>query len=148
MQALLCFGLWRSALAPLPVRYNGCMRKVHWEIVATLAFVLGGTLLVYGQLKKYPAFWDAQMLWSIVLIIGWIVVAAGYYRQGWLIHHNHSARNLSLLLPSAVFLVQCLLFIKGIHFRDWSLVVGSLIMNSGVTFSLYQIIKAKHLRGR
>jgi hypothetical protein len=124
------------------------MRKVHWEILATIAFVLGGTLLVYGQLKKYPAFWDAQALWGVILIIGWSVVTAGYYRQGWIVHHNHSAANLSLALPGAVLLAQCLLFIKGVYFRDWSLVAGALIVNSGVSFYLYQIISAKRFLSR
>lgn len=119
------------------------MRKVYWEILASVVFVLGGTYLVYGQLKSNTAFWDAQSIWSAALIFGWTIVAAGYYRQGWIVHHRHTAANVSLLLPSAVFCVQCLLFIKGVFFYDWSLIIGALIVNSGVVFSLYQIINAK-----
>jgi hypothetical protein len=122
------------------------MRKVHWEIIASVVFVLGVTLVVYGQLKDYAAFWDAQNFWSIVLIIGYGVVAAGYYRQGWLVHHNHSAANVSILLPVTVVTIQCLLFIKGIYFNDWSLIVGALIVNSGVVFELYQTLKADRIR--
>ena len=122
------------------------MKKVYWEIIASAVFVLGGTFLLYGQLKNNTAFWDAQTVWSVALVVSWTVVAAGYYRQGWMVHHRHSAANLSLLLPSAVFIVQCLLFIKGVFFHDWSLVIGALIMNSGVVFCLYQIVKAKGTR--
>ena len=98
---------------------------------------------MYGQLQSNAAFWGAQSTWSIALIAGWIVVAAGYFHQGWMVHHRHTATNVSSLLPAAVFVIQCLLFIKGVFFRDWSLIISALIVNSGVVFSLYQIIKEK-----
>ncbi len=119
------------------------MKKVYWEILGSALLVLGGTFLVYGQLKGSTYFWDAQVIWSVILIIGWMVVAAGYYHQGWMVYKGHTAIHVSAILPSAVFFVQCVLFIKGIFFHDWSLIAGALIVNSGVVFSLYQIIKAK-----
>ncbi len=122
------------------------MKKVYWEILASVVFVLGGTFLVYGQLESNAAFWDAQSIWSIALIICWTMVAAGYYYQGWVIHHGHTSTNISAVLPSIVFTVQCILFVKGIFFHDWSLILGSLMVNSGVVFCLYQIIKAKRTR--
>lgn len=119
------------------------MKKVYWEILGSAVFVLGGTFLIYGQLKGNTGFWSAQSVWSVILIIGWMVVATGYYHQGWMVHKGHTAINVSAILPSAVFVVQCILFIKGIFFNDWSLIFGALLVNSGVVFSLYQIIKAK-----
>lgn len=121
------------------------MKKVYWEIVASVVFVLGGTFLVYGQLKNNVAFWDAQTIWSVALIICWMMLAAGYYYEGWMIHHGHSTKNVSAVVPSIVLVVHCILFVKGIFFDDWSLVYGSLIVNSGVVFCLYQIIKVKKI---
>ncbi len=119
------------------------MKKVHWEIVASMIFVLGGTFLLYGQLANNTAFWDAQFVWSMALIVCWTMVAAGYYYQGWMIHKGHTTVNVSFVLPSIVFIVQCILFVKGVFFHDWSLIFGSLIVNSGVLFCLYQIVKTK-----
>lgn len=119
------------------------MKKVHWEILASLIFVLGGTFLVYGQLESNEAFWDAQYLWSVALTVGWTVVAAEYYRQGWMIHKARTSTNISALLPSTIFVMQCILFVKGVFFHDWSLIVSALIVNSGVIFNLYQIMNAK-----
>ncbi len=123
------------------------MKKVHLEILASVAFVLGGTYIVYGQLENIPSFWDAQELWSAALLLGWVVVSAGYFHQGWMVHKGHSALHVSAVLPSAVFVVQCILFVKGIYFKDWSLILGALIVNCGVVFSLYQILEAKRRRG-
>jgi hypothetical protein len=122
------------------------MKKIYWEILASIVFVLGGTVVVYGQLKHFPIFWDAQSVWSVILIIGWIVVALGYYHQGWMVHKGHSAIHVSAWLPTTVFFVQCVLFVKGIFFHDWSLIFGALIVNSGVVFSLYHIFEAKRKR--
>ena len=119
------------------------MKKVYWEILASALFVLGGTFVVYGELENVRFFWGAQFLWSTALIIGRMVVAAGYYHQGWMVHKGHTAANVSAVLPLAVFVVQCILFIKGIYFHDWSLILGALIVNSGVVFSLWQIFKAR-----
>ncbi len=124
------------------------MRKVYWEILASAIFVFGGTFLVYGWLAGKTDFWNAQNIWSVVLMIGWVIVASGYYHQGWLVHHGHSANHVSAALPAAVFIVQCILFIKGIYFHDWSLIAGAIVVNSGVVFSLYQIIQAKRRRIR
>ena len=124
------------------------MKKIYWEIIASIVIVLGGTFLVYSGLAQSVAFWNAQQIWSVVLMIGWIVVASGYYHQGWMVHKGHSATHVSAVLPSAVFMVQCILFIKGIYFHDWSLIFGALIVNSGVVFSLYQIVKAKRKRAQ
>lgn len=122
------------------------MKKIYIEILLTALFVLIGTYIVYGRLENLGVFWSAQMLWSAILMVGWVIVAAGYYHQGWLVHKGHTAIHVSAVLPSAVFVVQCILFIKGIYFDDWSLIFGAIIVNSGVVFSLYQILKAKKRR--
>lgn len=119
------------------------MRKVFVEILLTATFVFVGTLFLYGRLDEVAHFWSAQNVWSAILMLGWIVVSAGYYHQGWLVHKGHTALHVSAVLPSAVFVVQCILFIKGVYFNDWSLMLGAIVVNSGVVFSLYQIIRAK-----
>lgn len=75
---------------------------------------------------------------------GWVIVSLGYFHQGWLVHSGKNAEHVSIVLPVAVFSVQCILFVKGIFYGDWSLIYGAVIVNSGVVFSLYQIIKARH----
>lgn len=72
-----------------------------------------------------------------------MVVSLGYYNQGHLVQKSKSASHVSVMLPIAAFVVQCVLFVKGIHYKDWSLVLGALVVNSGVLFSLYQIYKVK-----
>ncbi len=119
------------------------MRKVFLEIGTSLVFVLLGTFVAYTYLSGTNGFWDAQTVWSTVLVVGWMIVSLGYYRQGWIVHMSKSATHVSLALPIAVFFVQCILFVKGIFYHDWSLVAGALIVNSGVSFSLYHIIKAR-----
>lgn len=109
-------------------------------------FVFFGTVLMYGGLERFVDFWDAQNTWSVILAFGWMIVSAGYYHQGWMVHKGHTAIHVSAVLPSAVFVVQCILFIKGVYFGDWSLMFGAVVVNSGVVFSLYQIMKAKGLR--
>lgn len=116
------------------------MKKLILEFSLSIVLVFIPTFIVYSILNDFPSFWDAQTLWSIILAIGWIVVAAGYYHQGWLVHKGKSAAHVSIVLPSAVFLVQCVLFIKGIYYSDWSLIWGAVVVNSGVIFSVYQII--------
>jgi len=119
------------------------MKKVHWEILISIVFVLGGTFLAYSWLAQSAYFWDAQRMWSVGLIIGWTVFSVEYFRQGWILHHARTSVNISVLLPSTYFVMQCILFVKGVFFNDWSLVVSALIVNSGVVFYLYQIIKLK-----
>ncbi|MEK7479965.1 MAG: hypothetical protein AAB665_01605, partial [Patescibacteria group bacterium] len=116
---------------------------VYWEILASVIFVLGGTFLAYGQLSDTAAFWNAQSVWSTALIVSWTLIAAAYYYEGWLIHHGRSQANISAVTPALIFVAQCILFIKGIFFNDWSLVFGALLVNSGVVFCLYQISKRK-----
>ena len=118
--------------------------KFILETIISILFVFVGTYFVYGYLKSIPSFWDAQNIWSIVLALGWIMVSIGYYHQGWLIHLGHDTKNISILLPATVFFVQCVLFIKGIYYNDWSLFWGALIVNSGVSFYLYQIAKNRN----
>ncbi len=120
------------------------MKKLFLEIFFSLVFVLGATLLVYGQLVGVENFWNAQNIWSVVLALGWIIVALGYYHQGYIVHKSKSASHVSIVLPIAVFVVQCVLFVKGIYYKDWALIFGALLVNSGVIFSLYQITHAKH----
>lgn len=122
------------------------MRKIFLEVLGCAIFVLFGTIFAYGGLEGVLQFWSAQNIWSALLMLGWIVVAAGYYHQGWLVHKGHTALHVSAVLPSAVFVVQCILFIKGVYFHDWSLMFGAIVVNSGVVFSLYQIISAKRRR--
>jgi hypothetical protein len=124
------------------------MKKVYWEILISIVFVLGSAFLLYGQLESKTAFWDAQSIWSVALIIGWSVYSIEYFRQGWILHHAHTSANISVLLPTTYIVMQCILFVKGVFFRDWSLIASALIVNSGVVFYLYQIIKLKSRRAR
>ena len=119
------------------------MKKLFLEIFFSILFVFATTLFVYGKLVGINNFWDAQNIWSIILALGWIVVALGYYHQGYIVHKSRSASHVSIILPSAVFVVQCVLFVKGIYYKDWALIFGALVVNSGVVFSLYQITHAK-----
>ena len=119
------------------------MKKIHWEILFSALLVAFGTLFTYGRLSGFSIFWNSQLLWSVALSVGWVVVALGYYHQGWLVHTSKSAEHVSIVLPVAVFIVQCILFVKGIFYNDWSLITGAVMVNSGVAFSLYQIIKVR-----
>ena len=122
------------------------MKKVYWEILAALLFVVLGTFTAYKVLVGEQSFWNSQTVWSAVLVGCWLVVSLGYFNQGWKVHHSGSATNVSIILPIAVFCVQCILFVKGIYYNDWSLIVGAVLVNSGVCFSLYQIIRASTKR--
>ncbi len=119
-------------------------KKIFLEILLTAALVLVPTYFVYNYLLDRQGFWNTQTIWSIILACGWLVVSLGYYNQGSLVHASKSAKNVSVFLPIAVFFIQCVLFVKGIHYKDWSLVWGALVVNSGVTFNLYQIIKVRN----
>lgn len=119
------------------------MKKVYLEIFFAIIFVAVSTFLVYGRLVDVRVFWNSQMIWSAILMLGWVIVSLGYFHQGLLVRSDHSASNVSVLLPAAVFVVQCILFIKGIYYEDWSLVLGALVVNAGVVFSLYQIVTVK-----
>lgn len=125
------------------------MKRRHIaEAVGSILFVFGLTYLVYQSLVSFPLFWNVQTTWSIALVLCWIFVSAGYFHQGWLVHARNDAKEVSLLLPSAVFIVQCILFVKGIYYHDWSFVLGAVIVNSGVVFSLVQIFKARRRSAR
>jgi len=119
------------------------MKKIYLEVLLVILFVSVSTFLVYGELASVSQFWNLQMLWSGVLALGWLVVSAGYFHQGSLVRAGHSITHISIFLPSAVFIVQCVLFIKGIYYHDWALIFGAIVVNSGVTFNLYQILKVK-----
>lgn len=120
------------------------MKKVHWEVLAITLFVVATTFFLYRYLLPMEFFWSAQNLWSAILALGWVIVTIGYYHQGWMIQKGGGADHVSLLLPSAVFIVQCVLFIKGVFYNDWSLVSGSVMVNSGVLFSIYQIVRHRY----
>lgn len=122
------------------------MKKLLVEIIVSAVTVFGLTFLVYNSLAGISPFWDTQFIWSGMLAIGWVVVAAGYYHQGWLVSAKKSSANVSIVLPVAVFFIQCILFVKGIYYHDWSLVWGAVVVNSGVLFSLYQIMRARRRR--
>lgn len=117
------------------------MKKFYWEILLSVLLVVLVTGFIYGRLAGVQVFWDAQFFWSVVLTTGWVIVALGYYHQGWLVHTGRSANHVSVVLPASVFLAQCILFVKGVYYGDWSLVGGAVLVNSGVIFSLYQIYK-------
>lgn len=119
------------------------MKKLFLEILFSAVFVFGLTYIFYSILAGIPPFWDTQFVWNIILALGWVIVAAGYYHQGWLVHTKKSSANVSVILPIAVFFIQCVLFVKGIYYQDWSLVWGAVVVNSGVVFSLYQIMRQK-----
>lgn len=118
-------------------------KKLFWEVFLSALFVAAATVVVYGRLAGDTRFWNAQMVWSIILAAGWMIVATGYYHQGWMVRTCKSSTHVSVVLPSAVFIVQCVLFVKGIFYNDWSLIAGALLVNSGVVFNLYQIYKVK-----
>ncbi|MEJ0021775.1 MAG: hypothetical protein WDN47_04340 [Candidatus Doudnabacteria bacterium] len=118
------------------------MKRLYWEILFGALFVLAGSFLAYRFLSGYSAFWTAQKLWSLILVVGYVFVAGGYWRQGAIIHRAKNATNVSLILPSAVFVVQCIIFVKGIYYHDAALVTGAILVNSAVVFDIYQIIRA------
>ena len=124
------------------------VKKIYIEILVAMMFVFAGTYFVYGRLSPVSEFWGAQTFWSALLIICWVAVALGYYHQGWKIHKRRDSDEVSLFLPCTVFVVQCVLFVKGIYYNDWSLVWGAIVVNSGVLFSLYQIIFFRYRRRR
>ncbi|MDO8474496.1 MAG: hypothetical protein Q7S62_03080 [bacterium] len=119
------------------------MKKLLIEITLSAVIVFGLTFIAYNFLAGISPFWNTQFIWSVVLAVGWAIVAAGYYHQGWLVYTQKSSANVSIVLPIAVFFIQCVLFVKGIYYQDWSLVWGAVIVNSGVVFSLYQIMRQK-----
>ena len=121
------------------------MKKFIIEFFVSVLIILIPTFVVYYFLKGVPSFWEEQFLWSVVLAIGWVIVAAGYYHQGWLVHRTGNSADVSIVLPATVFFVQCVLFVKGIHYNDWSLVWGALVVNSGVVFSSYNILKSRKI---
>ena len=121
------------------------MRKLVFEVLLSLSIVLIPTYFAYAKLGPVTGFWNAQSIWSVILGCCWFIVALGYYHQGWLVHTQKNARDVSMVLPIAVFFVQCILFVKGIFYHDWSLVMGAVLVNSGVVFSLSQILQAKKI---
>lgn len=119
------------------------MKKLFMEIILVAVFVISGTLVMYRYLVGIAGFWNAQIFWSFVLLICWTVVAFGYCRQGWLVRKAKSALHVSVLLPTIVFIVQCILFIKGVYYNDFALIIGAVLVNCGVVFDLYQILRVK-----
>jgi hypothetical protein len=119
------------------------MSKAYLEVLGAILFVTFATIAMYSQLADVAFFWNEQLAWSIGLIVCWAVVSAGYFHQGLIIRKARSATHVSIILPIAVFIVQCILFVKGIYYKDFSLILGAVMVNCGVTFNLYQIIKFK-----
>lgn len=109
------------------------------ELVAATLFVLVGTAITYSQLESLVEFWNAQTFWNFALIVCWGIVAFGYYHQGWVIGIKKNSSGVSIILPISVFIVQCILFVKGVFYKDTSLIIGALMVNSGVTFAIYRI---------
>lgn len=119
-------------------------KRLILEIVLVTLFVVVATFVIYSKLAGIPLFWSSQFFWSLGLIVCWMIVSAGYFNQGSIIHRSQSSANVSHFLPMAVFTVQCILFVKGIYYHDWSLIGGAVIVNSGVLFTLYQIWKYRN----
>jgi hypothetical protein len=119
------------------------LKKLHLEIALVVVFVLGSTTLFYWWLAQHAVFWTAQNFWSIALLVCWGIVAFSYYRQGVMVRNAKSSSHVSLLLPIVVFVVQCILFVKGVYYKDYALVVGAVLVNSGVVFEIYQILSLK-----
>ncbi len=120
------------------------MRKIHLEILAAVLFVFGCTAFFYNNLANISTFWNAQNTWSAVLIVGWILVSIGYYHQGFMVRSGKTTIAVSLALPIIVFIVQCVLFVKGIYYHDYSLIFGAVVVNSGVVFNIYQISRLRY----
>ena len=119
------------------------MKKVHIEIFLSVVFVGASTVFMYDKLVGFNQFWNSQIFWSTLLSFGWLMVSLGYFHQGYLVHHSKNANGVSVILPFVVFFVQCILFVKGVYYSDWSLIVGAIVVNSGVVFNLYNILKVK-----
>lgn len=119
-------------------------KRLLLEIVLVTLFVVVATFVIYSKLAGSSLFWSSQFFWSLGLIVCWVIVSAGYFNQGSIIRHSQSSANVSHFLPMAVFVVQCILFVKGIYYHDWSLIGGAVIVNSGVLFTLYQIWKYRN----
>ncbi len=109
------------------------------EVLLSASIVIVPTAFAYERLAPVTSFWESQSVWSLILGFCWLIVAAGYYHQGWLVYEHQNTKNVSAVLPIAVFFVQCILFVKGIYYKDWSLVIGAVVVNSGVVFSLTQM---------
>ncbi len=125
------------------------MKKSHLEVFGGILFVAVGTLVAYNLLADVGSFWSAQNLWSTILILCWCVVAGGYWHQGLMVCEAKSSTHVSLLLSCSVFVVQCILFIKGIYYQDISLIIGAMLVNSGIVFNIYQIWKySPHRQGK
>ncbi len=120
------------------------MKKIYIEILAALIFVVLCTAFIYNRLSTFGSFWNAQFMWSVILALGWIMVSIGYYHQGSMVRNGKNAANVSLALPTIVFIVQCILFVKGIYYGDWSLIFGAIVVNSGVVFNIYQITRVRY----
>lgn len=116
------------------------MKKIFWEIIFSMILVALSTFLIYGYLAGFRDFWDSQFVWSVILTFGLGVVSFGYFHQGWKVKKSNDASEVSIILPVAVFMVQCVLFVKGVFYGDWSLIAGALMVNSGVVFDIYQIL--------
>lgn len=121
------------------------MKRIVILIMTSFAFVIGGTLIIYSRLSTIDIFWDSQTIWNFLLALCWIVVAFGYFHQGWLVRSGHTVQHVSTILPATVFVVQCILFIKGVYYGDWALMFGAVVVNSGTVFALYHILKTKRL---
>ncbi|MEI6659893.1 MAG: hypothetical protein WCK91_00535 [bacterium] len=124
------------------------MKKIYFEVLGALAFVFIATFFVYGWLSGFTRFWSAQFMWNCILVVGWTIIATGYYMQGFKVHKLGNVDQISPFLPESVFVVQCILFVKGIFYHDWALIYGALIVNSGVIFCIYQVLRVKRMQMR
>lgn len=117
------------------------MKRIHAEILIAIIFIVLGTFFVYNFLFGVQSFWHSQNIWTAGLLVGWCIVAGGYWNQGWMVRESKSATHVSLILPINVFIVQCILFVKGVYYQDVALIFGAIIVNSAVIFNIYQIMR-------
>lgn len=127
----------------IPLGSTSMKQRTFFEVLGATLTVLIPTAVIVSYLSGVELFWSAQAVWSVILAVGWAIVAGGYFHQGWLARSSADVSDVSLLLPCAVFVVQCVLFVKGVYYADWSLIWGALVVNSGVLFSIYNIIRAR-----
>ncbi len=120
------------------------LKKLYIEIFVVLALVIFSTAIIYRLLSPVVSFWSTQNVWNIILLGCWSIVSIGYWHQGLMIHKAKTASHVSLFLPTAVFCVQCILFVKGIYYKDYALVVGAVMVNSAVLFDIKQIYHFKN----
>ncbi len=89
---------------------------------------------------------DEKTIWSILLMFCWIIVSLGQINQGMKIKKNKNIENISIFLPTTVFIAQTILFVKGLSYGDWSLIIGAVVVNIGTMFNVFNFLKIKPIQ--